>query len=101
MLILLHDLTALLGFNRDRSDFLFEPVDRNGLFRALLGPERKLVLLLATNLVLFGQNFSRLAHDQLAQWTGESVTIHAVDEFLIAEPIAPTSAIQIIGNARH
>src|SRR5262249_19060892 len=99
MFILLHDLSALFGFNCDRSDFFFEFAARDGLFRALLRPERKLVLLFAADLVLSSQNLSRLTNDQLAQWTGKSTAIHAVDEFLIAEPIAPAPAIQIIRNA--
>jgi len=60
-----------------------------------------LILLFARNLVLLGENFGGLAHDHFRQRAEEAIAIHGVDEFLIAEAVAPASALEVIRNSRH
>src|SRR5208282_4608518 len=53
------------------------------------------------DLVLDGEDLRGLAHQHFRHRAEESVAIHAVDEFLIAETISPASAVKIVGKARH
>ena len=54
--------------------------------------QRILVLFVARDLVLLGENFGSFAHEHFREGTEKSVAIHPVDEFLIAEAISPARA---------
>src|SRR5271166_2323472 len=92
---------AFLALDCDRSNFGVEASAGLRRSSALLRHERKLVLLVARDLVLPGQNFSRLAHQHLCHRAEESVAIHTIDKLLIAEAISPARALQIIRKPRH
>src|SRR6185437_1843471 len=101
MLVARENLTALLARESNRDDLVIETAGVNGALRALLGAQRVLVLFLASNLVLARKNLSGFAHHHLGKRTEEAVTIHAIDEFLIAEPKSPARAIEIIRKTGH
>src|ERR1035437_8006505 len=92
---------ALLAFDGDRSNFGVETSTGLRGRGSLLRYERKFILLLARDLVLPRENLSRFPHQHLRHGTHESVAIHAIDQFLIPEAVAPARAIEIIRKPRH
>ena len=83
------------------SNLCLEASGGNGARGARLRHQRELVLLVAGDLVLLGENLGRLSHEHLRQRTEKSVAIHAVDEFLIAQAISPARPVEIIRKPRH
>src|SRR5437660_499813 len=63
--------------------------------------QRILILLIACDFVLLGQHLGGFAHHHPRQGAEESVAIHAVDQFLVAEAVSPASAVKVIRKARH
>src|ERR1700741_1419833 len=92
---------SFLTLDGDRDDFRIEASSRDGAGGAGLRHQRKFVLLVARDLVLLGEDFGGFAHHHLGQRAEESIAIHTVDEFLVAETISPARSVEIIRKARH
>src|SRR6516165_2202060 len=90
-----------LAFEGDWGDLVSKVAGSDSGRGAVLRGEGKLILFVARDLVLLGQDLGRLAHHHLRHGAEEAVTIHAVDQFLIAKAISPAGAIEIIRKARH
>src|SRR5580693_7754806 len=82
-------------------DFRIETSSSDRAGGAVLRHERKFVLLVARDFVLFGEDFGGFSHHHLGQRAEESIAIHAVNEFLVAEAISPARSVEIIRKARH
>ena len=101
MFIARKSYSSLLTFNRDRNNLGIESSSSDGPSSAGLRSQRKFVLLLACNLVLLGEHLGGFTHNHLRQRTEESVTIHAIHEFLVPQPISPARTVEIIRKPRH
>ncbi len=87
---------AFLAFQSDGGELRLEVARCDGDGGARLRGERELVLFLAGNLVLLGEDLGGLAHHHFCHGAEEAVAVHAVDQFLVAKPIAPARAVEII-----
>src|SRR5579864_3199868 len=87
---------SLLALDGYGSDFRIEASGRDRASGAGLRHERKFVLLVARDLVLLGEDLGGFSHHHLREWAEESIAIHAVNKFLIAETISPARSVEII-----
>src|SRR3954463_786481 len=101
MLLPRKKLSAPLRLDAHGHDFSVEASAVNRTLGALLRAQRILILLLARYIELTHKNFSSFAHHHFGQGTEESVAIHPIEDFLFAEPISPTRAVEVIRKARH
>ena len=89
---------SFFTFNAYGNDLSLEASGVDGAFRALLGAESVQVLLFAGDFVFLGEHLGGLAHHHLRHRAEESVAIHAIDEFLMSEAIAPARAVKVVGQ---
>src|ERR1700736_6119971 len=95
MFVTSESLRTFLTFKRDRGEFAIKSVAVECCRRASLRAESICILLFTSDLVLLGQNFGGFAHQHFRQGTEKSIAIHAIDEFLIPQAIAPPRAVKI------
>ena len=100
MFVAAKDGCTFLAFDRYGNKLGVESSRGNRPRGAGLRHQRILILFLARNLVVLGQHFGSLAHYHFRHGTEESVAIHAVHQFLIAQPKSP-ARFQIIRKPRH
>ena len=101
MLILRELRGSLLRLEFHRHDLRLKSPAVDSGFGALLRDQRVAVLLLARDAVLLGQHFGSFAHHHLRHGAEKAITIHAIDQLLMAKPVAPARAIEVIGQPRH
>ena len=92
---------ALLAFDGTGTSLVLKAASGDRSSGAGLRSKGELVLFVARDLVLLGQDFGGFAHDHFCHRAEEAVAIHAVHQFLIAEAITPTRAVKIVREARH
>ena len=91
----------------DGNHFRLEAALGRGVRGSLVTLERVLVLLLARDLVLLGQQLRRFAHDHFRDRAEEAVAVHRVHQLLVAQAKSPARFEQVrhpahrFGPARH
>ncbi len=95
------DGLALAPGDADRLDLGDEASAPARGLAAPLGLDRVEVRGLARHAGLDGQLFGGLAHDEAGERIVEAVLVHAVDDLVAAEPIAPARPGEQVGRVRH
>src|SRR5579872_3023037 len=100
MFVAVKRLFSFLAFDGNGGNFIAETAGFDGAGGTDLRAESEAILFVASDLVLVGEHFSCFAHQHLGHRTEKSITMHAVDEFLIAEAKSP-ACLEIVWQTRH
>src|SRR5579872_1342622 len=100
MFVTVERLFSFLAFDVDGGNFIAEMAGFDGACGTGLRAESEAILFVASDLVLVGEHLGCFAHQHLGHRTEESIAMHAVDEFLIAQAKSP-AGLEIVWQTRH